>query len=122
MTKRVVNALGVFCGLVVCAPFFVVIAFLIKLDSRGPVLFRPVRVGRDFCQFFLYKFRTMVQDISREGLALTIGEGLRVTRIGRFLSQFEIEELPQIFNVLKGAMTLRGPTPGSVLLCRIDQI
>ena len=61
MTKRIFDTLGAFCGLVVCAPLFVVIAFLIKMDSQGPVLFKQVRVGRGFRQFCLYKFRTMVQ-------------------------------------------------------------
>jgi FlaA1/EpsC-like NDP-sugar epimerase/lipopolysaccharide/colanic/teichoic acid biosynthesis glycosyltransferase len=111
MTKRIVDTLGAFCGLVVCAPLFVVIACLIKLDSRGPVLFRQVRVGRGFREFFLYKFRTMVPDASRQEEALTIGEDPRLTRIGRFLRQFKLDELPQLFNVLKGDMSLVGPHP-----------
>jgi FlaA1/EpsC-like NDP-sugar epimerase/lipopolysaccharide/colanic/teichoic acid biosynthesis glycosyltransferase len=111
MTKRVFDIFGAFCALVVCIPLFVVIAFLIKMDSRGPVLFRQVRVGRGFRQFCLYKFRTMRQDDSRNGGALTIGEDPRVTRIGRFLSQFKLDELPQLFNVLIGDMSLVGPRP-----------
>ena len=111
MLKRVVDTLGAFCGLVVCTPLFVVIALLIKMDSRGPVLFRQVRVGRGFRQFCLYKFRTMIQDDSRNGGTLTIGEDPRVTRIGRFLRQFKLDELPQLANVLKGDMSLVGPRP-----------
>jgi FlaA1/EpsC-like NDP-sugar epimerase/lipopolysaccharide/colanic/teichoic acid biosynthesis glycosyltransferase len=111
MTKRLVDTLGAFCGLVVCAPLFVVIAILIKLDSRGPVLFRQVRVGRGFREFFLYKFRTMVPDASQRGGELTIGDDSRVTRIGRFLRQLKLDELPQLFNVLKGDMSLVGPRP-----------
>ena len=111
MTKRVVDTLGAFCGLVVCAPLFLVIALLIKMDSQGPVLFRQVRVGHSFRHFCLYKFRTMVQDASRKGDALTIGEDPRITRIGRFLRQFRLDELPQLFNVLKGDMSLVGPHP-----------
>ena len=111
MTKRVVDIFGAFCGLVVCTPLFVVIAFLIKMDSRGPVLFRQLRVGRGFRPFCLYKFRTMGQDDSRNGGELTIGEDPRVTRIGRFLRQLKLDELPQLFNVLKGDMSLVGPRP-----------
>ena len=111
MSKRVFDALGAFCGLVVCAPLFVVIAFLIKMDSQGPILFRQIRVGRGFRQFCLYKFRTMVYDDSRNGDVLVIGEDPRVTRIGRFFRQFKLDELPQLFNVLKGDMSLVGPHP-----------
>ncbi|HBP88078.1 MAG TPA: hypothetical protein DD706_10325, partial [Nitrospiraceae bacterium] len=111
MTKRIVDTLGAFCGLVVCAPLFVLIAFLIRMDSRGPVLFRQVRVGRGFRQFCLYKFRTMGHDASGRGGELTIGEDPRVTRIGRFLRQFKLDELPQLFNVLIGDMSLVGPRP-----------
>jgi lipopolysaccharide/colanic/teichoic acid biosynthesis glycosyltransferase len=118
MTKRVVDTLGAFCGLVVCAPLFIVIAILVKLDSQGPVLFRQVRVGRGFRQFRLYKFRTMLQDASQNEEALTIDDDPRVTRIGRFLRQFKLDELPQLFNVLKGDMKSGGPASGGTVLCR----
>ncbi|MFZ1745438.1 MAG: polysaccharide biosynthesis protein [Nitrospirales bacterium] len=111
MTKRVVDTLGAFLGLVVCTPLFVVLAILIKMDSRGPVLFRQVRVGRGFRPFCLYKFRTMASDASKKGGELTIGEDPRVTRIGRFLRQLKLDELPQLFNVLIGDMSLVGPRP-----------
>ena len=111
MTKRVVDVLGAVGGLVVCAPLFVVIAILIKLDSQGPVLFRQVRVGRGFREFFLYKFRTMERDASKRGGAITIGEDPRVTRIGGYLRKLKLDELPQLFNVLKGDMSLVGPRP-----------
>jgi len=111
MTKRFVDVLGSACGLVLCAPLFVVIAILIKMDSQGPVFFRQVRVGRGFCNFSLYKFRTMVQDASGKGGELTIGQDSRVTRIGWFFRQFKLDELPQLFNVLKGDMSLVGPRP-----------
>ena len=111
MTKRAVDTLGAFIGLVVCMPLFALIAFLIKVNSRGPVLFRQVRVGRGFRPFCLYKFRTMGQDASSKGGELTIGDDARVTRIGRFLRQLKLDELPQLFNVLKGDMSLVGPRP-----------
>src|SRR5680860_666284 len=111
MTKRVVDTLGAFFGLVVCMPLFVVLAFLIKVNSRGPVLFRQVRVGRGFRPFCLYKFRTMEQDASAKGGELTIGEDPRVTSLGRYLRQLKLDELPQLFNVLIGDMSLVGPRP-----------
>ena len=111
MTKRVVDTLGAFCGLVVCAPLFAVVALLIKIDSRGPVLFKQIRVGRSFQQFCLYKFRTMVQGVSGEGEALTLEDDPRITRIGGVLRKFKLDELPQLFNVLKGDMSLVGPHP-----------
>jgi len=100
-----------------CLPLFVVIVFLIKIDSQEPVLFRQVRVGRGFCQFCLCKFRTMVQDLFREGLVLTIGEELRLIRIGRFLSQFQFDVLHQFFDVLKGDKCFVGPRSRSTGLC-----
>lgn len=111
MTKRIVDILGAFCGLMACAPLFFVIALLIKMDSRGPVVFKQFRIGRGFHQFCLYKFRTMVQDASCKGGAITIGEDPRVTRIGGFLRRFKLDELPQLLNVLKGDMSLVGPRP-----------
>ena len=111
MTKRVVDTLGAFLGLVACMPLFVVLALLIKMDSRGPVLFRQVRVGQGFRPFCLYKFRTMATDASQKGGELTIGEDPRVTRIGRFLRRLKLDELPQLFNVLIGDMSLVGPRP-----------
>src|SRR5690606_30506216 len=111
MAKRLVDVFGACCGLLVCAPLFLVLALLIKIDARGPVLFQQLRVGRGFRQFYLYKFRSMVPDASRRGGELTVGIDPRVTRIGRVLRQFKLDELPQLFNVLKGDMSLVGPRP-----------
>ena len=111
MTKRLIDALGACFGLVVCAPLFVVIACLIKIDSHGPVLFQQIRMGRGFREFRLYKFRTMVPDASGKAKSLTIGEDPRITRVGRMLRRFKLDELPQLVNVLKGDMSLVGPRP-----------
>jgi lipopolysaccharide/colanic/teichoic acid biosynthesis glycosyltransferase len=84
---------------------------MIKVDSTGPVFFRQGRVGKNFRRFMIYKFRTMVVDAEKKGLRITSGGDNRVTRAGRILRKFKIDELPQLFNVLKGDMSFVGPRP-----------
>src|SRR4030042_3235889 len=87
------------------------VAIMIKVDSTGPVFFRQGRVGKNFRRFVIYKFRTMVVDAGKKGLRITSGGDNRVTRTGRILRKFKIDELPQLFNVLKGDMSFVGPRP-----------
>lgn len=101
----VVSAAAVLLGW----PVFLVIAVLVKLDSRGPVLFTQTRVGRGFRPFAIYKFRTMAAESS--GRSITVRGDARITRIGRVLRITKLDELPQLFNVLKGDMSLVGPRP-----------
>ena len=97
---------------IVLAPVFVLIpALFIKLDSRGPVFFRQVRVGRDRRPFRMWKFRKMYHDMPAQGPNLTRRGDPRLTRIGRVLERTKLDELPQFFNVLAGAMSLVGPRP-----------
>jgi FlaA1/EpsC-like NDP-sugar epimerase/lipopolysaccharide/colanic/teichoic acid biosynthesis glycosyltransferase len=98
-------------GLVLLVPIFAVMALLIKLDSAGPVFFVQKRVGKRFRLFDLYKFRSMVPDAVRRGGLITADKDPRVTRIGRFLRRTKLDELPQLWNVLKGEMSLVGPRP-----------
>jgi lipopolysaccharide/colanic/teichoic acid biosynthesis glycosyltransferase len=109
--KRLLDVSLALVGGVSLLPAFLLIAILIKLDSRGPVLFRQERMGRDFRPFWIYKFRTMSQDAPRLGGPLTAGDDPRVTRIGRVLRKAKIDELPQLVNVLRGEMSLVGPRP-----------
>jgi lipopolysaccharide/colanic/teichoic acid biosynthesis glycosyltransferase len=111
MTKRALDIVGAAAGLLVLAPVFAVVAVLIKLDSPGPVIFRQQRIGRGFRPFWIYKFRTMVQDAPARGALVTVGQDPRITRIGRLLRQSKIDELPQLWNVLTGDMALVGPRP-----------
>jgi lipopolysaccharide/colanic/teichoic acid biosynthesis glycosyltransferase len=84
---------------------------MIKVDSTGPIFFRQGRVGKNFRRFVIYKFRTMVVDAERKGLRITSGGDNRITRAGGILRKFKIDELPQLFNVLKGDMSFVGPRP-----------
>jgi lipopolysaccharide/colanic/teichoic acid biosynthesis glycosyltransferase len=109
--KRIFDLIFTVPGLIVLLPFFVLIALWIKLDSKGPVLYRQERVGRHGKTFGIYKFRTMVENADKIGGAITIGNDPRITKVGRFLRKYKIDELPQLINVLKGEMSLVGPRP-----------
>ena len=97
--------------LLVCLPFFPVIALAIKLDSPGPLFFKQVRVGNGEKPFVLYKFRSMRQDAERNGAVWAVKNDARITGAGRFLRNSRIDELPQLYNVLKGEMSFIGPRP-----------
>lgn len=109
--KRIFDLIFTVPGLIVLLPFFVLIALWIKLDSKGPVFYLQERVGRYGETFKIYKFRTMVKNADKIGGAITIGNDPRITKVGRFLRKYKIDELPQLINVLKGEMSLVGPRP-----------
>ncbi len=111
MPKRVFDLVAASVALLILAPFLVVVALWIKLDSPGPVFFRQQRVGRHGRPFAIHKFRTMVADAPQRGLALTVGADPRITRSGAWLRQTRIDELPQLIDVLLGHMSLVGPRP-----------
>jgi lipopolysaccharide/colanic/teichoic acid biosynthesis glycosyltransferase len=109
--KRLFDILFSFIGLLLLQPLFVVVAIMIKVDSTGPVFFKQGRVGKNFRRFIIYKFRTMVVDAEKQGLRITSGGDCRITKVGRILRKFKIDELPQLYNVLKGDMSFVGPRP-----------
>ena len=109
--KRAFDIVVAAAGLIALAPLLVLIALLIKLDSRGPILFKQERIGKKFRPFSIYKFRTMVEDAPRIGAAITCGNDSRITRAGRILRKTKLDELPQLFNILKGEMSFVGPRP-----------
>jgi lipopolysaccharide/colanic/teichoic acid biosynthesis glycosyltransferase len=108
--QRLTSVLGAGLGLVLGAPLFAAVALLIKLDSTGPVLFVQDRIGRDGRRFPLFKFRTMHPVVKRASEWVR-DNGDRITRVGRWLRKFRLDELPQLFNVLRGDMNLVGPRP-----------
>jgi lipopolysaccharide/colanic/teichoic acid biosynthesis glycosyltransferase len=109
--KRAFDLVVALLGLVLLSPLLAIAALLVKLDSNGPIFFRQERMGIRFRPFFIYKFRTMVQDAPQMGSLITCGDDPRITRIGRLLRKTKIDELPQLINILKGEMSLVGPRP-----------
>lgn len=114
---------GAFIGLVCLSWLFFVVAILIKLeDPKGPIFFKQVRVGKDGKEFYMYKFRSMVANAEElldsllhlnetTGAMFKIKEDPRITKVGKFIRRTSIDELPQLWNVLKGEMSLVGPRP-----------
>ena len=98
-------------GLVVLAPIFIVLAIWIKIDSKGSVFYKQVRVGQNGIDFGLFKFRSMVVDADKKGLITVGGRDPRITRSGYFIRKYKLDELPQLINVLVGDMSLVGPRP-----------
>lgn len=111
MLKRSLDLLASVAGLLALAPFLMLVAVLIKIDSPGPVFFRQERVGRLGRTFRIHKFRTMVTDAERKGLQITVGADARVTKIGAVLRKYKLDELPQLIDVVLGDMSLVGPRP-----------
>jgi lipopolysaccharide/colanic/teichoic acid biosynthesis glycosyltransferase len=111
MAKRALDLLISGLGLVLLSPLLLFLALWIKLDSRGPVLYRGKRVGKDGRHFSMCKFRTMVERAERTGPAVTYRDDPRITKAGRFLRRTKLDELPQLLNVLRGEMSLVGPRP-----------
>lgn len=111
MTKRLFDIVASGCGLIVLSPLFLILAIWIKFDSKGPVFYRQVRVGRNNMDFRIFKFRSMKEGADN-GSLVTIGEqDLRITRSGHFIRKFKLDELPQLINVFVGDMSLVGPRP-----------
>lgn len=110
--KRVMDIVGSLAGIVLTSPIMLIAALLIKLTSRGPVIFKQERVGLHNSSFYMYKFRSMeLQSPKEEKKAWTVKDDPRVTAVGKFLRRTSLDELPQLFNILKGDMSLVGPRP-----------
>lgn len=111
MIKRLFDFICSFTGLILLSPIFVFIALWIKADSKGPIFFKQIRVGQFGKEFIIHKFRTMVNGAPKKGLAITVGQDSRITKVGRFLRKYKLDELPQLIDVLRGKMSLVGPRP-----------
>lgn len=109
--KRLFDLLISFGGLLVFSPLIAIVALLIKMDSPGPVFYRGERVGRFGKAFRIYKFRTMVAGADKTGASSTPEDDPRITKMGRVLRRYKLDELPQLINVLKGEMSFVGPRP-----------
>jgi exopolysaccharide biosynthesis polyprenyl glycosylphosphotransferase len=122
MMKRMIDVIGALCGILLLLPMMIVVAIWIKLDSKGAIFFAQERVGQDGRGFMMYKFRSMCTDAEylleklqdkneMTGPMFKIKEDPRVTKVGKFIRKTSIDELPQLFNILKGEMSLVGPRP-----------
>jgi exopolysaccharide biosynthesis polyprenyl glycosylphosphotransferase len=122
LLKRMLDLVGAGAALILMSPVLVLLAILIRLDSAGPVLYTALRAGRKGRPFRCYKFRTMVRDADalkeklrernqRQGPFFKITDDPRITRVGRILRRYSLDELPQLWNVLRGEMSLVGPRP-----------
>ena len=110
-SKRLLDVVAASAGLVLALPFMVLVAIAVKLDSPGPVFFRQERVGRGRQPFMVYKFRSMRTDAEKNGPVWATQGDPRVTRVGKFIRTTRLDELPQLWNVLVGDMSLVGPRP-----------
>ncbi len=110
--KRIIDIVLSFVGLVLLSPLLLIIALLIKLDSKGPVLFKQKRVAKGKAYFSILKFRTMYADVPKDvPTHLLANPDSKITKVGRFLRKSSLDELPQIWNILVGEMSIIGPRP-----------
>ncbi|WP_341352451.1 sugar transferase [Enterococcus hirae] len=110
--KRGIDFLLSLVGIIVLSPIFLILCLAIKIDSKGPVIFKQKRVGKNKSHFYIYKFRTMKVDTPKETPThLLSNPDFFITRVGKFLRKTSLDELPQLFNILKGDMAVIGPRP-----------
>lgn len=108
---RLFDILFSFLGILILSPLLIIISLLIKIDSPGPIIYSQIRVGKNGSDFRLFKFRSMYLNSDREGLITVGNSDPRITRSGQFLRKIKLDELPQLFNVLIGDMSIVGPRP-----------
>ena len=109
--KRTFDILAAVIALIVLSPVFITTSIVIKIDSKGPVLFRQIRITRYGKSFYIYKFRTMVENAERKGPQVTAKDDVRVTKTGRFLRKCRLDEIPQLMNIIAGDMSFVGTRP-----------
>ena len=110
MLKRIFDIISSLLGLILLSPFMIIIAILIKFDSKGPIFFKQVRVTKNGREFKIFKYRTMRVG-SDKFSQITVGKDSRITKVGDFLRKYKLDEIPQLINVLIGDMSLVGPRP-----------
>jgi lipopolysaccharide/colanic/teichoic acid biosynthesis glycosyltransferase len=109
--KRLFDFVSSFIGFLILLPVFIIIGLVIKFTSKGPVFFRGIRIGRFGKQFRIFKFRTMMPSAEELGGPSTSADDSRLTKFGKFLKKYQLDELSQLINVIKGEMSLVGPRP-----------
>lgn len=111
VAKRIFDIIASILTLILLSPVFIIINIAIKVDSRGPVMFRQIRVTQYGKQFKIYKFRTMIKNADKIGSQVTVKNDVRVTVVGKFLRKFRLDEIPQLFNIIAGDMSFVGTRP-----------
>lgn len=111
VTKRIIDILLSSIALILAIPFFIIIPIFIKIDSNGRVFIKQKRIGFKGKEFYIYKFRTMKDNVNLYDISPTSDFDKRITKFGKFLRRYYFDEIPQIYNVFKGEMSLVGPRP-----------
>lgn len=112
IVKRIIDLICSVLGLVILIPFFLIISISIKIESKGPILFKQKRIGKDKKEFIIYKFRTMRTDTPKDMPTHMLKNANRyITKVGNFLRKTSLDELPQLINIVKGDMSIIGPRP-----------
>lgn len=111
IVKRMIDIIMSICGIIVLSPIYIVTAMAIKLESKGPIIFKQRRVGKNSKVFYIYKFRSMMVNTPNLSTAEFKNASDFTTKVGKFIRKTSIDELPQLFNILKGDMSIVGPRP-----------
>ena len=111
ISKRTMDIVSSLVGLILLSPLFLLVAILIKLDSKGPIIFKQIRIGKNSKPFYIYKFRSMKIDAPNLSTEEFINTSDFTTKVGKFIRKTSIDELPQLVNILKGDMSIVGPRP-----------
>lgn len=111
LSKRIIDVIASIIGIIVLSPLLLVVSILIKVDSKGPIIFKQVRVGKDSKPFNIYKFRSMKINTPNLSTEEFVDASKFITKVGWFIRKTSIDELPQLFNILKGDMSIVGPRP-----------
>ena len=119
-TKRVFDIVCSILGIIILSPIFIIVSMLIKLESKGPIIFKQLRAGKDSKPFYIYKFRSMKIETPNIATNDFADSYAYITRIGKIIRKTSIDEIPQLFNILKGDMSIVGPRP--VILEEVDLI
>lgn len=110
--KRIMDIIGALFFIALFFPIYIIIAIIVKIDSKGPIFFKQLRLGKDGKEYYIYKFRSMVVNAEKMGTGLfNYANDPRVTKVGNFIRNTSLDEIPQIFNILKGDMSFVGPRP-----------
>lgn len=111
ITKRVIDVCISLIGIIIFSPIFFITALLIKIESKGPIIFKQIRAGKESEPFYIYKFRSMKIDAPNKSTSDFKDANSFITKVGKFIRKTSIDELPQLFNILKGDMSIVGPRP-----------